>query len=271
MDSTGDELLRLILQNRQDDLPRLIYADWLDERFRLLNDPVLEARAEFIRLQIALEAGKIDQLERQAFRRELHLRQTYGALWAGELLNQAADWNFKRGFIHHLQMDARRFLDLHEELAFNHPLEHLHLFWGMETPRERADDLRRVASVDLLRNLYSIDLSGAGVGSDGVANLAASSQIEKLRELVLPGTRIGSRGLKAILEAPWFGTLEKIDLADNEIDLKAVRILHDHFARIRSHGEIPVLERIDLRGNPLRVAGVRLLSRTPNLARLVRW
>jgi uncharacterized protein (TIGR02996 family) len=43
--STGDDLLAAIWAAPHDDLPRLTYADWLDDH----GDP---ARAEFIRLQV---------------------------------------------------------------------------------------------------------------------------------------------------------------------------------------------------------------------------
>jgi uncharacterized protein (TIGR02996 family) len=40
-------LLKAVCRNKADDLPRLVYADWLDEHGR-------PERAEFIRLQCAL-------------------------------------------------------------------------------------------------------------------------------------------------------------------------------------------------------------------------
>lgn len=270
MESSGQELLRLILNNRQDDMPRLVYADWLEEQFRFNNDPALEARAEFIRLQIALNAGTPLPEQRQAFRREQHLKQTYGPYWAGELLGIAADWNFRRGFVHHLQMDARQFLESHDFLAATHPIEHLHLTWGMETPRERAEDLGRISSQSLIPYLTSLDLTGAGVGSDGVTQLAHHAPLENLQELTMPGNRIGARGLRAILQSPWMPGLRKLDLADNEINHQGVRLLLDFLAAAKETGELLAVERIDLRGNPLSVAGGRLL-RSPPLSRLVRW
>ena len=270
MESSGQELLRLILNNRQDDMPRLVYADWLEEQFRFNNDPALEARAEFIRLQIALNAGTPLPEQRQAFRREQHLKQTYGPYWAGELLGIAADWNFRRGFVHHLQMDARQFLESHDLLAVTHPIEHLHLTWGMETPRERAEDLGRISSQSLMAHLTSLDLTGAGVGSDGVTQLAHNAPLESLQELTLPGNRIGARGLRAILQSTWMPGLRKLDLADNEINHQGVRMLLDFLSAAKETGELMALERIDLRGNPLSVAGGRLL-RSPPLSRLVRW
>lgn len=270
MDNTGKDLLRLILKNPQDDLHRLVYADWLEDSYRQNNDPALEARAEFIRLQVLLASQSHHPEQRQFFRREQHLKQMYGAAWAGDLIHLAADWNYRRGFIHHLQMDTRVFLERHDSLEENHPLEHLHLFWGMETPRERAEDLRRVAESPLVLGLSSIDLTGAGVGSDGVANLAAGSFQENLRELNLTGNRIGARGLRAILNSPWMPGIRKLDLADNDINHQGVRLLHDYLEAAQQAGEILSLERVDLRGNPLRVTGARLL-RSPVLARIVRW
>ncbi len=270
MDNSGQELLRIILTNRQEDMPRLVYADWLEDQFRGNNDPALEARAEFIRLQIALGLGTPLPDGRQSFRREQHLKQTYGPLWAGELVGLAADWNFRRGFVHHLQMDARQFLESHDYLETVHPIQHLHLTWGMETPRERAEDLGKISSKTLMLALTSLDLTGAGVGSDGVAQLAQQAPLENLQELVLPGNRIGPRGLRAILQSPWMPGLRKLDLADNEINHQGVRMILDFLVAARESGELLALDRIDLRGNPLSVAGGRLL-RSPPLSRLVRW
>ena len=50
-----DALLRAICDNPEDDAPRLVYADWLDEN----GDPL---QAEFIRLQ--LQHSPVDPLGR---------------------------------------------------------------------------------------------------------------------------------------------------------------------------------------------------------------
>ena len=46
--SEGDDLYRAVLDSPEDDAPRLIYADWLDEHGR-------PDRAEFIRVQCAMD------------------------------------------------------------------------------------------------------------------------------------------------------------------------------------------------------------------------
>ncbi len=47
-----EALLRAVCENPDEDTPRLVFADWLQEN----GD---EARAEFIRVQIALARGSI--------------------------------------------------------------------------------------------------------------------------------------------------------------------------------------------------------------------
>src|SRR5262245_37192027 len=73
--SDGAALLRAIIDNPDEDTPRLVYADWLDEQGGESN----AARAEFIRIQIA-EYAKARQKTltsvgalRFATRRELEL------------------------------------------------------------------------------------------------------------------------------------------------------------------------------------------------------
>ena len=70
--------LRAIREQPDDDLPRLIYADYLDER----GDP----RGEFIRLRCQL-AGWVPELEPRSDlqRREQELLSRYLSAWLGPL------------------------------------------------------------------------------------------------------------------------------------------------------------------------------------------
>jgi uncharacterized protein (TIGR02996 family) len=69
-----DGLLNAIKTNPGDDLPRLVYADWLDER----DDP----RGDFLRLHFALTAAAPDHPDRVAGEHELSsLRKGCDAAW----------------------------------------------------------------------------------------------------------------------------------------------------------------------------------------------
>jgi uncharacterized protein (TIGR02996 family) len=69
-----DAFLAAIKASADDDAPRLIYSDWLDER----GDP----RGDFIRLHLALRAAAPDHSERVAAEHELsHLRKGCEPAW----------------------------------------------------------------------------------------------------------------------------------------------------------------------------------------------
>ncbi len=77
---TSDEaFLQSIIEAPDDDTPRLVYADWLD-------DHQVPARAEFIRLQCSLDKMAANDPRRPELRdREQELLRHYGWAWAEEL------------------------------------------------------------------------------------------------------------------------------------------------------------------------------------------
>jgi uncharacterized protein (TIGR02996 family) len=70
--------LQVIGNDPDDDGPRLQYADWLDEK----GDPASVARAEFIRVQCALESMRADDPARTTLRsREMELLEANWRTW----------------------------------------------------------------------------------------------------------------------------------------------------------------------------------------------
>src|SRR3954462_7787220 len=86
-----------------DDAPRLIFADWLDER----GDP----RGEFIRVQVALARIPPGDLRRDTLvDREAALLARYHAPWSDRLRGVAGWTEFRRGFVETVNLDARPFM-----------------------------------------------------------------------------------------------------------------------------------------------------------------
>jgi uncharacterized protein (TIGR02996 family) len=114
--------LRAIRAAPDDDLPRLAFADWLDER----DQP---ARAEFVRLQVELDPIR-DRLENP---RVVELRRREAELLAehrGEWLGGATDTPsgspalvpvFRRGFLERACLSLDTFLTRGEALFAEHP------------------------------------------------------------------------------------------------------------------------------------------------------
>jgi uncharacterized protein (TIGR02996 family) len=102
---THDEaFLQAILESPDDDAPRLVYADWLDEH----GDP---ARAEFIRLQCRLENMSLDDpslpdlLGRACL---LHVERANE--WLGDLRRWLVRWTFHRGFLDEIVLSSTAYL-----------------------------------------------------------------------------------------------------------------------------------------------------------------
>jgi uncharacterized protein (TIGR02996 family) len=84
--------LSRILAEPSADGPRLVFADWLDER----GDP----RGEFIRLQCALARLPTgDPAREQLARREKYLTDQHAGEWTGPFAGKAARCRVRRGFV----------------------------------------------------------------------------------------------------------------------------------------------------------------------------
>src|SRR5688572_2032706 len=86
-----DAFLEDVAEHPDDDAPRLIYADWLEDH----DD---RDRAEFIRVQcerahLHREDPRGEELER----REQQLLREHGEEWAADFRPYVTDWQFRRG------------------------------------------------------------------------------------------------------------------------------------------------------------------------------
>src|SRR5215468_8406464 len=88
-----EPFLETILENADDNAPRLVYADWLEEQ----GDP----RGEFIRLQCELARLEDDDGRAGELRdRETSLLNLHGEKWREEIPEWArAKCEFRRGFV----------------------------------------------------------------------------------------------------------------------------------------------------------------------------
>jgi len=106
-DTRLDALLAGILANPVDDIVRMIYADALEET----GEPEDVARAEFIRLQIAL--AKLSHRPRELASREqklqhdLRCKSWYQFGKNGGGLDRVSSITFRRGFIHTIRCSLR--------------------------------------------------------------------------------------------------------------------------------------------------------------------
>src|SRR2546430_1459649 len=144
-----DDLLQAVLDNPDDDTPRLAYANWCDRQ----SDEPTKARGEFIRVQIeialmdtsAVNQGAASDLEHRASA----LSNSYGSAWAGPLVALVDHYAFDRGFVEIVTLSARAFLDHAPQLFTLAPIQHLNL----TNVTEAADELFSSTYLRRIRSL----------------------------------------------------------------------------------------------------------------------
>jgi uncharacterized protein (TIGR02996 family) len=305
--STETAFLADIAEHPDDDTPRLVYADWLDDH----GD---SGRAEFIRLQCRLARLDEDDPARLSLEdRADDLCRANGARWRGQLpaLADVSYWGqFRRGFIEDLTVYRARGLiaggaDLHRLLPLRQltiqrldsgdvaGLCALPLLDNLETllvqgGRPSADAVKRLAGCERLRRLRRLSLNNLSLGDRGVRALARSAHLPRLEHLGLYFNDIGAASVQAILNAPGWPELSSLDLGCNEdfdewaFDLagspRAARLRHlglqsliltpEALAALVKSPHLTALESLDLCGNEVGEEEARALLAGSALAGL---
>jgi uncharacterized protein (TIGR02996 family) len=278
MDETIEyEFLRAIRAAPESDGPRLVFADWLDEN----GDA---DRAEFVRVQCALARLPADDPRRgELADRETGLRDAHGRAWAGPVRGLVEEYEFRRGFVEAVTLDARAFLSSADELFRLAPVRRVRLSGVQRVLGElvASPTLELVDELDLCGNelgdaganavahcphlgrLRALDLGFNFVSDNGVASLAGSRRLPELRSLRLnDNSRIGLDGVRALANSETL-RLTSLDLSANAIDPECVRVLC-------ASPLAGALEALEVHTNPVGDAGLELLLRSGLLARVLK-
>ncbi len=145
-----EALLRAVCENPDDDLPRLVFADWLDEH----DEP---ARAEFIRVQVEFAQRASNGLgaDPKLRRIDREIWAVHGQRWQAELPRiQGVEWFSEcfRGFVERVSVSSDSLIvERADDILSAAPIQHLviHDFRG----RAGFSDL------DALRHLRTLSLT----------------------------------------------------------------------------------------------------------------
>jgi uncharacterized protein (TIGR02996 family) len=235
--------LEHVLDDPDDDVIRLVYADWLEEHGEA-------ARAEFIRVQLERARTAVEGPRRvELLRREGELLSEHGGAWLGPLrgfYTGLASWRgpiissgrkerlqgvacavsvpgrggahlaFRRGFLEGASTTPQWFLEHASDLARLGPIRelHCHVRGRFSCGPSAAQAL---AACPHLRRLVSLDLHGYGIGPEGALALAGSPHAANLAALDLGGNRLGSAGARALANSPHLGRLSALYLTRNSL------------------------------------------------------
>jgi uncharacterized protein (TIGR02996 family) len=194
----------------EDDTPRLIFADWLQEH----GSPQEAARGELIRIQVL--QGQLLPSDPRApalNRREKELLRRHLDDWVGPVMNHLT-WRFERGFLH-LEGRAEKVLD--DDVAALATPEFCAWVEALSVREVRTQQAGRLASCPFLPYVHTLHLGDNRLPSPGVVALVRSPNLTRLRALWLEGNRIGLTGALAIASSHLLAGLRTLDLRGNRI------------------------------------------------------
>ncbi len=187
----------------RDNALRLAYA--------ALTDAEEHARAELIQAQIDRGAASASAPGRRAARvRELIAH--HGRGWSS-VKDIVSAYRFYRGFVGHVTLSGRDFLERGARLYASEPITEVALRGGVR------DLLDEIFASPLLGRLRALDLGGQGIGDAGAARLAASPHVGNLMAVNLDGNRLTIAGLRALASSDTLPRLRLASFAGNLDDL----------------------------------------------------
>jgi uncharacterized protein (TIGR02996 family) len=288
-DSAARGFLEDILAHPDDNTPRLIFADWLDEH----GD---SARAEFIRVQV--ERATLPKWDARQVRlrlRERALIEEYGDVWKAELprIKGIAWEEFRRGFVATATVSSFAALGAGARACWAAaPIEAISLRWPRQVESKKSlapiSGLRelsitgqhvdywgpgRLADAPLLSTLRTLNISNCGLSRDGFRRLLASPHLGNLTALRVPLNRLGNLGVRALFDAKSMKSLTELDLSESGT-YGTGRYREDPVigaAGLTALAMWPGMTRIrslTLSGNSVKRDGLRALLRSPPAAGL---
>jgi uncharacterized protein (TIGR02996 family) len=297
-----DAFLRAILERPNDDVPRLVFADWLED-----NGNESDRRySEFIRVQCRLASGAARPEDE---RNERDLLALHSAAWEAPLKallglpadatpweyrppnmygDQAPHWDFRRGFLEKLSLSTEELLTHAREVFRLAPLRHLRVTGRVERPA-------RLFALPQLTHLTQLEFPYAELRPADAGRLARCSHLANLKALTINEptglgnwSKIGPEGACALARSPYLARLTSLHLRGNQIGPEGVAALVGSRLRLTSldlsrndPGDewMPTLTgtdflssvaRLHLGGNDLSPDAIDLLAASPHLANLTR-
>ncbi len=250
--------MNAIRTNPDDDTPRLVYADWLQEH----EQP---DRAEFIRIQVQLAGlDQTDPRRASLEDRENELLRTHEAEWLGAMPSAITGWKFERGFVAELAGPTSAFVGTDTGGVFEqHPVSRLRL----ASPSTRTPSpVGKLLNARWLPGVRELLIDHPHISGNGLGRLLRAKRLAGLTRLELTGLHHNGQDsqLPAILaESVPFQTVKRFRLSrwnnSGEALLKvfgnsAIEDLvlqsgsRDHLKQLLTSGFVGQLNRLELMG-----------------------
>ncbi len=207
----NEALLRAVLDNPDDDAPRLAYADWC----ALQPEEASVARAEFIRGQIELAHMPAEMVEhglayhQQSRMDALYAR--YAHTWTEPLAPFVKSYRFQRGFVELVVLEAGSLLQNGSRIFEAAPVRHVDLH-GVRNVSEE------LFSSPSLARLRSLAMDDCGLYTFHIRLLAASGVTADLCWLSVAKNHLDLDAARALAASPYCKNLEFASFDENPVD-----------------------------------------------------
>jgi uncharacterized protein (TIGR02996 family) len=250
--SDQEAFMRAIIAAPDDDAPRLVYADWLDEN----GDP---ERAELIRVQCeAARTPEWDPRHDELTARGSESLKEHRERWFPKL-PQGGHQLIRRGMVEGLVIRQADFHRSAEGLFESSPIRQVD-FWPVTNLLELVIDR-------FVRRLRSISVSEIDLDAGYEAGISLPSrEWPVLEELGLMGIGVRAADLEGILSFAAFPALKRLNVAENPIGAEGAALIARSFSVLESL-ELQTGRDADYQDR-LRAGGARELARASGLGRL---
>jgi uncharacterized protein (TIGR02996 family) len=216
-----EALLQAVLEEPDEDTPRLIYADWLEEHGDVL-------RTQFIRVQCELaRLPETDKRRPKLEKREHALESRYEPRWRKTL----PEWTWylrirlRRGFGAIVCTSTPNFLRYAARAFRCFPIQEAEL-------DNVVPYLPRLLRSRYLSRLRSLELWDYGLDTDAARQLAACPHLAQLRELHLRcHDRFGDAAAQALAAAPHLTNLTRFILRSEALGPVGTKRLRRRFGK----------------------------------------
>lgn len=285
--------LRMIHENPNDDGPRLVFADWLEEQGDSIRASMIRDHIELTQMRLN---GRVPWERHRALVESVrdHVREAIAA-WDATGLGRrirelgGAITGFERG-MPVVRFGSESFSNNLEAIA-TLPITGLRyqhsglgsIVYVIENPRfatffrglvrlditgeigpqdSRQDIILALARSPNVENLRSLDVSGLRIGNTGVAAIGASQSLRGLQELNLRNNDFHTEGLAGLLgTSSQLRDLRILDLSHNQLGLSGGN-------EIATSTKLGKLKELNLAATELTASGTRLIAGSSGLPEL---
>lgn len=252
-------LLSTIVADPDNDRPRMVYADWLEQHGQYDRARLIRVQIELARLPDNTEAATALRNEEEQLEAvcEKSLPQLDGIRWGG----------FDRGLVSSVYADTPAAFRRHANSIADLGSVHRVVF-------DKPDDFAVLAEVSVLSRFTDLNIWTGGDELRSVRNddpnhrfnddlqaVLASAHCPRLRRLELVECQLGPRGAKALADCPRLESLTHLDLMDNYIG-------DEGMAALAASPYLSALRSLTIGLNDLGPAGVEALAMSVSLGGL---